>query len=837
MKNKNNKNRVIKQIVCFLSIALLLVIFTPSFSTNYQEALTAVQRNDLDKAQTLLSHTLSRNPNDLNSKTLFAIVTYRQGDYAAAETQLLELSTNTNLSKNDSILYMLADAQNTLGFKEEALNTIITAYEVNPENLSIQQLYTSIYYDLSPEYNAAIAQNQTVLMVPETENTETITTTSAPETGANILIQAVQEPAPLVTTRAMNTASPQAVHQTSTLQNALLAATQGTTLVPETTVVAEAVVATEALTGSMDNSSTLETEEVAGLDRPYTFEEASQSYAENKFNLARAQLENILAGNPYHLEAKKMLAQLAYRDGNVEQSVELYKSLTQTHQFIQNPEADVLYGLALAQRSLGDIEGAFNNVAQAILQTPDNAAMNRLYDNIVAELANQDSLQKQTVAYTFEEAMEVYNSGDIELARLQFQEIIKAQPQNNEAITMLAYIIYRDGNSEQAEAMFQSIVNQADFDENSDVLYGLALSQRNSGKLSDALASIQRAQVAAPDREDVRDLSNSLSAIVLAEREKALLTAASTQNQQSKLSFTFEDALEAYKANDIETAKVRFEALIAANPDDTDSAVLLAYIVYRTDSDEAVRMFTALTEREDFTENSDVLYGLALSHRNSGNLESAFASIERAYIAAPEREDVADLYTKLAGALEEARKAETTEPEKTSEENNSAANSEVSAETSTVEPATVEPATAEPATVETAEAVSEAVLAETLPYSFEDAVAAYKANDIETAKAQFEGLVAANPDDTDSATLLAYIVYRSDSKLAAAMFQNIVNRADFNENSDVLYGLALSERNSGNLEAAFTSIERAYIAAPEREDVKELYTQLNAALNTVADSN
>ena len=810
MNQKTKKARVIKQIIFFLSTALLLIILTPSFSTNYQEALTAVEKNDLAKAQTLLHQTLSRNPNDINSKTLYAIVTYRQGNYEAAETQLLELSTKDQLSKNDSILYMLADVQNTLGLKQEALNTIITAYEVNPENLSIQQLYTSIYYDLSDEYKTV----STASAAPVTASTYA----SQP----NISIQAVQQLATnLISTRSMNTASAtdsvETIAKTDSIQNALYAATQGTTLIPESTVTSES------LTDSTIVSSTLEAateQQVTALDRPYTFEEASQSFAEKKFNLARVQLENVLAGNPYHLEATKMLAQLAYRDGNLEQSVELYQRIIQTADFIQDPQAEVHYGLALAQRSLGDIEGAFNNATQAILQTPDDEAINKLYDNLSSELAQNDNTLPEAVSYTFADALASYKENDIETARMQLQSIVSNEPNNKEAITMLAYIIYRDGNSEQAEAMFQSLVSQADFDENSDILYGLALAQRNNGKVTDALATIQRAQVAAPNREDVSNLLAKLSDAVQAERTRALQEAAASQNQKPKLDFSFEDALEAYKANDIETAQARFEALVANNPDDTDSAILLAYIIYRSDSDRAVQMFTAITEKADFNENSDVLYGLALSHRNSGNLELAFTSIERAYIAAPEREDVADLYTNLAAALEEAQASAQQEQ---TQETASAETTETEANAETTE------------TIDLAAIANEEAPKSSLSYTFEDALNAYKANDIETAKTQFEGLVNENPDDTDSATLLAYIVYRSDAALAASMFQNIVDRVDFNENSDVLYGLALSQRNAGDLDAAFKSIARAYTAAPERDDVKELYAQLYTAVNSVAD--
>ena len=785
MRQHKKKLRHLKNIFFFFSIALLFLMLTPSFSTNYQEALTAVQQNDLDKAQSILNQALNRNPNDINSKTLFAIVTYRQGNYEAAETQLLELSTVEHLSNNDSILYMLADAQNTLGFKEEALETIITAYEVNPENQSIQQLYTSIYYDISDHYAAETATQ------PQTQPQENV----------------------LISSRAMDTqvigsqAAASSDVKLQAIQNALFAATQGTTLVPnkqETIEIVQTSEETNTVETDITEASVGEANVVEATtpsEKPYTFEEASQSFADNNFNLARAQLENVLAGNPNHPEATKMLAELAYKDGSLNQSLELYTRLTQSHQFIQNPQADVHYGLALTKRSLGDIEGAFHHTAEALLQTPDDEAIIKLYNNLTTELGQNGASQLVSESYTFEDALAAYKDNDIELARLRLQQLIAAEPNHKEAITMLAYIIYRDGNSEQAEAMFQSLINQADFDENSDILYGLALAQRNNGKLNDALANTQRAHVSAPDREDVQKLQQAITTAIQTEREKALINAAQNNNETVKLSFSFEDALEAYKANDIETAQAQLETLVAANPDDTDSAILLAYIVYRSDSHRAVEMFTAISEREDFNENSDVLYGLALSHRNSGNLEAAFTHIERAYVAAPEREDVADLYTKLANAVAEAKSSEAT-VESTPEDINTED------------------------TIQDEEQVQEAS-----PYSFATALEAYKANDIETAKYHFEGLVTTNPDDTDSATLLAYIVYRSDAVAAATMFQNIVDRPDFNDNSDVLYGLALAQRNAGNLDAAYAAIERAYKAAPEREDVTDLYAKLYNALN------
>ena len=245
------------------------------------------------------------------------------------------------------------------------------------------------------------------------------------------------------------------------------------------------------------------------------------------------------------------------------------------------------------------------------------------------------------------------------LAESVLQKSIDTQPTNYNLQSDLAFIQYYLGKPEDALTLFQELSKLDAIENKTGIFYGLALVHHELHHAPESLLNIIKAYDLAPESYAVvklyADISHAMNLhqatidnYTKTETVNVALPEVTSENDQI-IAYTFKNALNAYKENNLEAARKQLETLLEDNPDDIDAMVLLAFIMYREgDSVEAERIFSELASRNEFDENSDVLYGLALSQRNLGKNVEAFENILRAIVAETTREDLLALYRSLA---------------------------------------------------------------------------------------------------------------------------------------------------------------------------------------------
>jgi len=247
---------------------------------------------------------------------------------------------------------------------------------------------------------------------------------------------------------------------------------------------------------------------------------------------------------------------------------------------------------------------------------------------------------------------------ELHLAESVLQKSIDSEPENLKLQQDLAYIQYYLGDFDTALTSFQSLESKEELQENTSLFYGLALVHHELEQAPASLKNIVKAYNLDPENYEIvklyADISHhmNLHKSPIEEHNKSENVSVAIPETEEDGQFNFKSALNDYKNNNIAAAKKQLETLLADNPDDIDAMVLLAFIFYREgNSLEAERIFSELASRENFDENSDVLYGLALSQRNLGKNVEAFENILRAIVAETTREDLKALYRSLAVVL------------------------------------------------------------------------------------------------------------------------------------------------------------------------------------------
>jgi len=278
---------------------------------------------------------------------------------------------------------------------------------------------------------------------------------------------------------------------------------------------------------------------------------------------------------------------------------------------------------------------------------------------IVLTLFTSLTMTSLAMANTVNQFYQQLSSAELQLAESVVQKSIELEPNNYKLQQDLAYIQYYSGNLDAALASFQSLATIVELQGNAQVFYGLALVQHELELSPESLKSIISAYTLLPENYEIvklyADISHKLNLhqTTLEEHDKQEnIKVAIPETPDHDGTFNFKNALSDYKNNNIAAARTQLEALLAENPDDIDAMVLLAFIFYREgNSIEAEKLFSELANRENFDENSDVLYGLALSQRNLGKTVDAFENVLRAIVAETSREDLKALYRSLAVVL------------------------------------------------------------------------------------------------------------------------------------------------------------------------------------------
>ncbi len=243
---------------------------------------------------------------------------------------------------------------------------------------------------------------------------------------------------------------------------------------------------------------------------------------------------------------------------------------------------------------------------------------------------------------------------DLKLAESVISNKIEKEPDNSNARLDLGFIQYYLGKSEDAQSTFLELTNINTLKDSTNLYYGLALTQYDLDQEQESLRNIVKAYTLAPENYKIlklyADISHTMNLHkpILGELDDSSPNEDKVTKDEST-EITFQNALQAYKDNNIALAREQLEELLADNPNDTDTLVLLAFIMYREgNSEEAEGIFSELVKLDNFKDNSDVLYGLALAQRNRGKEHKALESVLRAIISESSREDLVALYRSLS---------------------------------------------------------------------------------------------------------------------------------------------------------------------------------------------
>jgi tetratricopeptide (TPR) repeat protein len=111
------------------------------------------------------------------------------------------------------------------------------------------------------------------------------------------------------------------------------------------------------------------------------------------------------------------------------------------------------------------------------------------------------------LAGPFEDAQAAYRAGQYAQAATLLEPLVKAK--NIDAVTLLGYVRYRQGKLEEAIKLFE-LAQASSPKGNADALFGLALVKRVQGDLLAARKYALEAIKLAPNREDIREVLNTL---------------------------------------------------------------------------------------------------------------------------------------------------------------------------------------------------------------------------------------------------------------------------------------------------------------------------------------
>ena len=163
-------------------------------------------------------------------------------------------------------------------------------------------------------------------------------------------------------------------------------------------------------------------------------------------SIFEAQLRKNLAGNPNEFNSLYMLAELLSLEDRYQESLEYFRRAEE-----QNKQSEVLrFNYAFALSKAGQAERAIEEYLQALRLDPIfheahyNLAMLYVqkadYDSAVRHLNAIVSLEAANVKANMKLAEIYVYQGNVELARRYLQQVLKADPQDREALSLFARI-------------------------------------------------------------------------------------------------------------------------------------------------------------------------------------------------------------------------------------------------------------------------------------------------------------------------------------------------------------------------------------------------------------
>lgn len=360
-------------------------------------------------------------------------------------------------------------------------------------------------------------------------------------------------------------------------------------------------------------------------------------------------LATMLKDNPKDSDAIAMRAALMLTTGNRDQINQAANDLQGL--VTKTPQNHLLrYQLARAMVAKGDIEGARLQLEEAIKIRPDFVAAHdllaRVYlnkgdsnkalkeaDDIIA--IDPNNLQAHLVRSTA-----LLSVRDQDKARQELDFITKTYPQNVEARYQVGYLEWQQKDYKKAEQIFGDLhkSNPKDFRG----LVGVVETLASEKRMNDAIAEVQKAVDAEPDRQDLKFALANLD--VRAEKyDAAIQIFQSLLDKSPKNAGLLFRLAETYRRKgDLNVAIDKFRLASQANPNDPSPLLQLGLLLEGTGRrDQAEPIYEQILKIQP--DQPVALNNLAFIKAEQGvDLDQALTMAQRALQKMPNSPDIAD---------------------------------------------------------------------------------------------------------------------------------------------------------------------------------------------------
>lgn len=443
--------------------------------THYLHAVVLYQQGHLDDAVTQLQQVLKAAPNNVPAQMLMGAVNYAQADYGQAEMNLSNVLGVDG--QNVAARKLLALTFYREGRSQQALGTLRPAVPGNPtdpELLALLQRATAEGAGLPPSMEKQHAAGQAGQIAVATSAPTGPFAKVGEALAAGNLAEAIRllkaMPAGDAQTEAQRTTLlVEAYVRNHQVDQGLKTAADYAAAHPRDSA-AHLLYGTALIAGNKRDQARAQYDEAVKLD-PKNFAAlmsvASLDILEHQYKNAAGRYDAILKQDPKNVPAMTALAKLAAIQGDRAEAIKQYKTAIAAAP--KSPESYV--GLILLYSQAGQFDDAAGVARQLAQALPDNqAALNALgaaelnagkHADALKPLEQAVKLAPQVPLYRINLARAQVLDKKPKVAQANLEQVIKADPGQVQAVSLLAFMKLQDHDLPGALALAKGLQKQA----------------------------------------------------------------------------------------------------------------------------------------------------------------------------------------------------------------------------------------------------------------------------------------------------------------------------------------------------------------------------------------
>jgi len=327
---------------------------------------------------------------------------------------------------------------------------------------------------------------------------------------------------------------------------------------------------------------------------------------DGKFTEAEQRLQNALVKHPNEPKLLFLNAQLAYQNQELDVAE---KKLTEA--LIYLPETDILLNQKIQVLEL--LSSVLTEQGR-----PDEAL---IYSKVIRNANPEAFLAKQQ----YKDALAAASSGDLNAAKVAFEDILAQFPNNQQAALLLGLINLEEGNLDAGEALLSENLNAETAPVS--IIQATTLAQAEQGKPEEAIKVLEKALLARPDDVTLLSLLGiiSLNNNQIQQGIKSISKAIQLDPSRTRLHLLLAQFYESQ--GDRELALGHLRKSYAQSPTDwATTAYYVTLLVKHEEIDEAKRIKNQILERNGADPAASWL--VAMADYQLGNLPAALSRLE-----------------------------------------------------------------------------------------------------------------------------------------------------------------------------------------------------------------